>query len=133
MRRLTILLSILILSQNSVAGITLSSMPGVISITKNTPAPYDGVLFSNDKAKELYADMQECDAQKQANVSLLKSLTLMQSNQTIYEAQVSELKIQNETLDTALVKAQSNGFWNRAMYFGLGVLTTGLIVYAARK
>ncbi len=132
MRHLTILLSILILAQNSAAANVAAIPLGAYVIYKDVPAPYDGVLLSNKLAEEIFQDLHQLDLQKEANVSLLKSLSLMQENEGIYKSEITELKDQNVKLDTALVKANTNGFWNHVMYFGLGIVTTGLIVYATR-
>lgn len=125
-----ILLSILT-SVNSYADVTL--LPGVSLIKKSQPAPYDGVLLSNDKAKSIYDDLHNCEKLREASISLLKSLALMQDNEIQYKQQITTLTTQNTALDNAVISANSDGFWRKAMYFGLGVLTSGLIVYAARK
>ena len=124
-------LSILILSQNNLA--CADVLPEFMKINKGTPAPYEGILITVDRFTDLYKQFQQCEVQKQVNISLLKSLSLMQENEDIYKNEIIELKDQNVKLDTALVKANSNGFWNKAMWLGIGVISTGLIVYAARK
>ena len=124
MRILSILLSILI-SQNSFANIALG-------ISKGIPAPYDGVLLDKEKTTEVFNKLIQLDKEIQINLSLQKSLDLMNQNEVIYKSEISELQTQNNKLDDALVKANSNSFWNKAAWFGLGVLTTGAIVYAVR-
>lgn len=128
MRILPILLSILILSPNINADIL-----GATLVHQGDKMPYDGVLLTVPKAQQLYLNLQQCDNQKQVNISLLKSLSLMQDNEIIYKSEISELTTQNEKLDTALTKSNANSFWNKAMWLGIGVLSTGLIVYAARR
>jgi hypothetical protein len=129
MRHSLILLSILILTQNSCA----SALDDAFVLHKGVRSPYDGLLLDSNKSLLVYQELQECDVQKETNISLLKSLALMQDNETIYKSEISELKTQDANLNAALVKSNSNGFWNRAMWLGIGVLSTGLIVYAARR
>lgn len=107
--------------------------PQAVTLSQGQPAPYAGVLLSNSQAKVIYGELKQFDNLKLINESLNKEVTLHEANETEFQKQIIELKSQNTDLSTNLEKASSDNFWRETLFFGLGVLSTGLIVYAVKR
>lgn len=126
-RILLILLSVSVASSSAFA-----DNERAIHLSKNQPAPYAGVLLSYEQARTIYLELQDCDRIKLINESFKTSIDLYKKNEVEYKTEISDLKIQNEVLAVAVEKSSSNSFWRNTMYFGLGVVLTGMVSYAAR-
>lgn len=122
---LSILLSFLILENNTLAL--------VVPLNQNELAPFQGLLFDKTSADKMYTELNDYDKVKLLNKSLEVSIDLYQKNEEVYKQEVQELTVQNTSLSEAVIKAKDNTTWDRILYFGLGVLTTSLIVYATKK
>lgn len=101
-------------------------------LSKGDKCPYDGLLVSDAQVSKVNKELENCDKLKLINKSLNKSIELYKLNEIEYKAEISELKIQNVNLDQALEKANTNSTTRNVLYFGLGIVTTGLLFYAAR-
>lgn len=106
---------------------------GVTSITKGTPAPYDGVLLNNDKANQLRKDLLDLDTEKELNKSLQRSMDFYKIKDEYSSNQINILLEQNMKLNGALNSELNNDKYQNLLWFSLGVLATGLSVYAAQK
>lgn len=97
-----------------------------VSLTKGTPAPFDGVLLSNEKANQVKNDMD-------LNASLTKSIDLYKTKDIYATDQINQLLDQNKKLADSLVSEQGNTRLENIVWFSLGVLATGLSIYAAKQ
>lgn len=130
MRLLQTLLIFSLIASNAALA---NSLDSAIVLKKGDITPYDGVLLSNSQAKVIYGELKQFDNLKLINESLNKEVTLHEANETEFQKQIIELKSQNTDLSTNLEKASSDNFWRETLFFGLGVLSTGLIVYAVKR
>jgi hypothetical protein len=97
------------------------------------PAPYDGLLFSQEKAEEVKTKLIEGDQMKLLNDSLLKSISIYKDNDSIYTQKVNLLQQQNDSLAKSLYDERSSNFWRSVLFMGLGIVVTGLAVYGAAQ
>ena len=128
-RLIKILLIFSIIGSNCFA----DTLPGAILISKGTPSPYDGVLLTKPQAKIIYGDLQHADQLQLLNKSLEDSIQLYQDNEVVYLKEITEVRDQNVILQSAVEAAQSNGFWTKALWFGIGFALAGLTVHAIDK
>lgn len=110
-----------------------ASAQDAVLVEKGEAAPYRGILMTEDKAKVIYNQLADCDRCKLLNKSLEDSIELYQKNETIYLKEIVEIRDQNITLQTALDRSKSTSFWEKTLWFGLGIVTTSLIVYATTQ
>jgi|SRR5271166_3846139 len=128
-----ILLKILLIASIVTSSCFADTIPYSVILKKDQPSPYDGVLLNKLGAQKVLDTYNDLDKERELNFSLENSLDASQKNESILEKEASELQKDNTTLQVALTKSNQNGFWNKALWFGLGLLTTGAIVYAARR
>lgn len=105
----------------------------VVLIEKGTPAPYRGVLMTEDKAKVIYNQLADCDKCKLLNKSLEESIQLYQKNESLYLKEIVEVRDQNVILQSALENSKSTNFWEKALWFGFGIITTSVVVFATAQ
>lgn len=101
-----------------------------IRMNKGDICPHAGILLSDEQARKIYTELENCDHIRLINDSLKKSINLYQKNEVEYKAEISELKVQNLTLLEATESAKKYTVFQSILFFGLGVVTTGLISYA---
>jgi hypothetical protein len=99
----------------------------VVFINKGTPAPYSGILFTEQKAGELRKEVLESDktqilleSEKQTNKNLLQIVNLKDKEIELYQKQ-----------NMRLLRLEDNSDTMRYVWFGLGVIVTGVAVYGA--
>lgn len=119
-----ILLTILIIVNSSV-GVTATALK------KDQAAPYDGVLFNNTEANSIKVELIEKDIYKDLALSYEKSIKLYKDKDSLSEQQIRELLESNKKLSEAL--NEDDNRINNVVWFSLGVLATGLSIYAAKK
>lgn len=128
MRCLNILIksNILILS---LYGLTLSAFcEDTVIVSKGDPAPFKGYLFSEDKAKETYIKLTNCDLKDDLLTIKDKKVSLFQENEEIYKARIEEFRKQNNDLVQKNIDNQKNSDIMKAIYFlGGAVLTTAIV------
>ena len=122
-------LLILILACNT----CFAADPDAVALNKNDPAPFSGVLLSNDKANQLKNTSIERDEYKLINDSLTRSVKLYRDNETIYDNKVNVLLQQNDKLAVSLYDARQTTMWEKFGYFFLGVAATTAAVYGVKK
>jgi hypothetical protein len=105
----------------------------VIFITKGTPAQYDGYLFPPDVADATRKKLLTLNDLNSMNKSYQHSIDLYKQNENIYQKQLDLLTTQNNKLVNVEQQSLSMSSYEKLAYFGLGVLATGLAVYAAEK
>lgn len=89
----------------------------VVAIEKDQKAPFSGVLMDNEKSNQIKNQLLERDYFEKANKSLNNQL----------EIYVKITKEQQDLLNN------SNSELTKTIYFSLGVLATGLTLYAAKR
>ena len=120
--RILILLAALLLT-----GLTNVEANDVVFIEKNQPAPFSGILFSEQEAKQIRRDLLEADKTiLQLQSSNSKSETLLQ----IIELKTEEIELYRAQ-NNRLIKSEQTSETMRYVWFGLGVLATGMAVYGA--
>jgi len=87
-------------------------------------AGYDGVLLDNEKAISIRNDLLERDSLKR-QVDIYKQLDVLS------QTQLDKLLSNTKSLNDELLKQRSP--YEPYIWFGLGVLATGLSIYAAKK
>lgn len=99
----------------------------VLFIQKGSPAPFSGVLFPEIKANELRRDLLESDktkiqleSERQTSKNLLQLTQLKETEIELYRKQNVRLQRLGDT------NSKMNYIW-----FGLGILATGVAVYGA--
>ena len=75
----------------------------------------------------------ELDIVKQTNASLMRSLKLMEENNSMLEQKNLVLFQQNETLVERLNKSRSMSDLQKILWFGAGVLGTGLVAWGVSR
>lgn len=105
----------------------------VVYLEKNKPAPYTGVLFPPAKADELRKMAIEVETLRAINESYSKSVLLYQQTIQLADNKFKILEVQNDNLSKALVESRRSSDLQKIIWFGLGVLATGLAVYGAKK
>lgn len=123
MKAMKILLSILITSNICFAD------DSVVPLKKDQPAPFDGVLFNNQKANQIKVDLNDKDIYKDLSLSYEKTIKLYKDKDDLSNQQIRELLDTNKKLSDSL----GNDKLNDIVWFSLGVLATGLSIYAAKK
>lgn len=110
-------------------GFTQESVP----LKKDDRAPFEGVLLSLDKANKVRYDLLECDIKKSLNESYEKTIKLYKDNENIHQEKINVLLKQNDDLAKAVIEARSSTDIQKIIWFGLGVLATGLAIYAGKE
>lgn len=104
-----------------------------VALIQGQTAPFNGVLMSSSKAKTIQVQLIERDTLLQEKDSYEKTLKLYSDIESLNQQKVSVLSTENERLSKQLGSASTTSNWERALYFGLGVLATGLVVYGVKQ
>lgn len=102
-------------------------------ITKGTPAPYDGHLFTEAKAREVRKELLEKDGLVIFTKALLENEVRYKQIIRNNNAQVDLLKEQNEKLVKRAQNTENLPLYERVLWFGLGMAVTGLTLYGAAQ
>jgi len=107
--------------------IGVSNAQDSVYLEKSQPAPYSGILFTEKKAQELRSELLESDKTKLLlETEKNRSARLLQ----IVDLKDEEIELYNKQ-NQRLLKANSQADNLQYIWFGLGVLATGLAVYGA--
>jgi len=105
----------------------------VLYLTKDTPAPYPGILFPIEKAAEIRKNIIETDTLRAVNESYAKSIRLYQDAIQLDDKKTKLLEDQNNKLSEALAMSKQENELQKTIWFTLGVLATGFAFYGAKK
>jgi hypothetical protein len=95
-------------------------------LKKGESVPFDGVLFSKEKEKEVRADLETSEKKI---VTLRKLNELNESEITILNKRLELYQNKAKELADREVKSENNTFLKNSLYFLSGALLTGLIGY----
>lgn len=104
-----------------------------VMIKKDERAPFEGVLFPLDQANKMRYKLIECDIKIQLNESYERTVKLYKQNETYQDNKVNLLLKQNDELSKSLTESKSVSDFQKILWFGLGVIATGLAVYGAKQ
>ena len=98
-----------------------------VFVEKGEKAPYTGLLFTEETAKNIRNDLIEKDALTKINSVLRESIKDYQNIEKMRREQIDLLSADNKRLNAQVDRSErSNLIW-----LGLGVLLTGAAVYGA--
>lgn len=118
-------MSILLVSVNS----KICHSEEIVLLEKGSIAPFRGLLFSPEKSQKMYDEFQTL---KEKMDKLQRLNALYEENEFLYERKVNVMLEQNIKLTDALTKTENSKQLDRLMWFGLGFLSVGLGIYAAK-
>ena len=95
-------------------------------VKKGESVPFDGVLFSKEKEKEVRVDLETSEKKI---VTLRKLNELNESEITILNKRLELYQNKAKELADREVKSENNTFLKNSLYFLSGALLTGLIGY----
>lgn len=115
--------------------VTISSnaLADSVVLKKGQEAPFDGVLNDHKTSQKIVLDLEEGDYNKRRVEQYLKIIELQDLALEKRAKQYDILVDQNKILHDRLEKTESNSGYERLIWFGLGVLGTGISVYGAQK
>ena len=95
-------------------------------------APCTGFLFSPEQEKKVYEATQDAKYYKELSDKLMKRQELQTEQLQIMDERLKLYMNQSNTLAIELQKEKSDSFWKKTLYFGLGIIVTGVAVSAAK-
>lgn len=104
-----------------------------VYLNKDDKSPFSGYLLPEDKLKSLRNDSLENTANKQIIDRLNKSINLYQTNSDLKDKQLKLYSDQNDQLVKSLVAEENLNTWEKILYFGGGIVLTGLAIYGAHS
>lgn len=100
-----------------------------IYLAKDTPAPFEGLLFPTAQANQIRQQLIERDGLLLINTSLQKSLDLSTQIDTSNNKKINLLIEQNDKLASSLSEERTMSNWERVGYFVGGIVVVGLAFY----
>jgi len=95
-------------------------------VKKGESVPFDGVLFTKEKEKEVRADLETSEKKI---VTLRKLNELSESEIAILNKRLELYQNKARELADREIKSENNTFLKNSLYFLSGALLTGLIGY----
>lgn len=105
----------------------------VVFLEQNAPAPFKGILFTNEKALDMEKQLKECDDLQLQIDSFNKSIALYKANETLYDNKISLLVDQNGKLINNLNSSHELSKWENAGWFILGMIAISGGLYLGRR
>lgn len=115
-----------------IIGLTSLNSNAVSLLKVNERAPHTGYLFSEDEAKKLQVELLELDYLKKDKVlsdDLIKTQVLQLEK---YSNSLELLRTQNANLREDLSTLDKTRTLENGIYFILGIVLTGTIVYVSK-
>lgn len=104
----------------------LALAQSITPVKKGEPSPHDGYVIDDKMEKKMRQVNEENKKNKELNIKMEQLGVLEESKVNLYKEQVSSLEKENSSLRT------TNNL-SIIVYFGLGVLATGLAAYGTMK
>lgn len=105
----------------------------VQAISKGEVANCDGLLFSEDAARKADASIQDAKYYKNLSELLTKRSELSNKEIDVLTNRLELYINQSEILAKEVYRKESEDKWQKLVYFGLGVIATGVAVYGASQ
>lgn len=105
----------------------------VQALEKGQPAPCTGLLYSEEADKKAAQDHEDAKFYKDLNLRLEQRKELTDKEINVLDKRLKLYIDQSETLAERLHKRESQTKWEKALWFGFGVLATGIAVYGASR
>lgn len=96
-------------------------------IEKGSPAPYTGILFTEKKAQSIRNELLEGDKAKVELKAEQNKTKRLNEVIVLKNEEIDLYKTQNERLTSAKERSDTMNY----IWFGMGILATGLAVYGA--
>lgn len=116
----------LIISNNAYAD-------SAVFLEEGKPAPYSGYLFTETAGQKLKVRLVEADYYEKMLSSLETQINLYENINKTHNEKYNILLEQNDKLAKTLHSQQSLNNWERIGLFGLGILTTVLVLYGVKQ
>lgn len=102
-------------------------------LSKGEVANCDGLLFSPNASRKADEAIQDAKYYKLLSDRLYQRQDLTQKEINILDERLRLYMDQSQTLAKELTYKENEDKWQKFMYFGLGVLATGIAVYGASQ
>lgn len=97
-----------------------------VPLREKEPAPFSGVLFSNEEANKVRREKLELQQTKKINESLVNSLKLSETIDNVNREKVNLVVSQMDILSKNLQEERNVNNWERAVWIGVGILAAGV-------
>lgn len=104
-----------------------------VYLDQDKSAPFAGYLLPKEKVQEFQQMSLDLNNKNLMIESYQKSIDLYKSNEDLYNKKVSTLMDQNDKLATDLNSNRGLTDVERIVWFGLGIVSVGLAVYAGKQ
>lgn len=126
-----LLVYILVLNQTAMAA---DQCPEDIQeLNKGQVANCSGLLFSPEASKQVDEMAADSKYFKEVNVKLLQRKELTDKEISVLDQRLKLYMNESQVLATELTRRESDNSYQKFLYFGLGVLATGISFYGASK
>jgi len=95
--------------------------------------PYSGFVFPVSKAQDCRLALIEKEQYEAIKASYDRSIKLYKTTERISDDKMLALSQENFNLSTQLSETKSSSQYSNILWFGLGVLATGLSIYGAKQ
>ena len=102
-------------------------------ITKGDVANCDGLLFSPEASKKADESIQDAKYYKELAEKLKERQSYADKEINVLDQRLKLYIDQSQILAEQVHRKESEDKWQKLIYFGLGVLATGVAVYGASK
>lgn len=102
-------------------------------LKKGEVANCNGLLYSPEADDQAAKDHLDAKYYKEINLRLEKRKELTDKEIEILDKRLNLYVDQSQTLADQLAKKESTTKWERVLWFGLGVLATGIAVSGAKR
>lgn len=102
-------------------------------IEKGQVANCDGLLFSPEASAEVDETQQDLKFEQELNAQLMRKNVLLEQYADTVEKRLQLYVDQSNTLAKELTKREDRNKWEKFLYFGLGIVVTGIAVDAASE
>lgn len=102
-------------------------------IKEGDKAQCTGLLYSEEADKKAAKDYEDAKYYKELSNRLEERKTLTDKEISILDKRLQLYITQSEDLTKSLYQVEARSDWEKAMWFGFGVIATGLAVYGASQ